>query len=295
MDQSLITFIYTLLVLSVFLILFEFFWAKRKGLRIHSWRENIPTIIILLVNLNKAFIVGSVVALFLSLGMEPVANFLSTESVLPIVNWVESNLFYPIAGTGALRWFALFLTVDLMYYFSHRLNHKVNFIWATHFAHHSITSYNILAAHRDPVFFLRFGKVILLLMLPVFTVFKLSEVAFMHIVIGIYSTWLHVSFCPKLPYLDWIFTTPSHHRMHHSLTNQDRTMAVNFGGVLIIWDRLFGTFLEEKENNHVFGVKGFNQSERLISVLFFQWKQIFIQLMRSRSYKEAFSVIFWKI
>lgn len=133
---------------------------------------------------------------------------------------------------------------DLAYYWEHRFLHRVNLGWATHSVHHSSPCFNLSVAYRFgpldsfwPIFF----HVPLVL-----AGFHPLVVFFAAIVVQLYQTFLHTEAVRKLPGpIEWLFNTPSHHRVHHG--SNERYLDANYGGVFIVWDRLFGTFVAEDE------------------------------------------------
>ncbi len=148
-------------------------------------------------------------------------------------------------------WVACFVLYDAVYYWKHRLGHEVVLFWGSHVAHHQSEDFNLGTALRQtsidfygflfylPFFFMGFPAEIL------FTVVSLNL---------IYQFWVHTEHVPKLGLLEWIFVTPSNHRVHHARNAiyVDR----NYGGVFIIWDRLFGSFQEELDTeNVIFGLR----------------------------------------
>lgn len=140
-------------------------------------------------------------------------------------------------------WLILFLGVDFCYYWFHRLSHEVNAIWATHVVHHQSEEYNLSVALRQSWFqgfFSNFFYLPLALIGfdPLWTI---TVIAFN----TLYQFWIHTETIRSLGWLEYIFNTPSHHRVHHGSNPQyiDR----NHGGSLIIWDRMFGTFEPECE------------------------------------------------
>ncbi|MFM7068692.1 MAG: sterol desaturase family protein, partial [Actinomycetes bacterium] len=132
---------------------------------------------------------------------------------------------------------------DFIYYWNHRFMHESRFLWAIHVVHHSSERYNLSTALRQPVadalgVFVPYGVLSYLGVPP-----KVIEDA--RAINLIYQFWIHTDLIPKLGAFEKVFNTPSHHRAHHGANRQylDR----NHGGILIIWDRMFGTFEEEDE------------------------------------------------
>ncbi|MGI8937767.1 MAG: sterol desaturase family protein [Iamia sp.] len=146
-------------------------------------------------------------------------------------------------GTGALAVGGAILAWDAIYYWNHRFMHESRWLWAIHVVHHSSERYNLSTALRQPVadsfgMFVPVGALTLLGFRP-----ELIETA--RGVNLIYQFWIHTDAIPKLGKLEEVLNTPSHHRVHHGSNSQylDR----NHGSILIIWDRLFGTFEREDE------------------------------------------------
>lgn len=138
-------------------------------------------------------------------------------------------------------WVIALLGVDLLWYTYHRVAHRVRLIWATHQAHHSSEYFNFATALRQK--WNNSGEIVAwiplpLLGIPPWVVFAAFSVNL------IYQFWVHTERIGKLPRpIEFVFNTPSHHRVHHG--SDELYLDRNYGGILIIWDRLFGTFQEE--------------------------------------------------
>lgn len=139
-------------------------------------------------------------------------------------------------------WVAGFLVVDFVYYWFHRASHQVRWLWATHAVHHSATQMTLPAAIRLgwtgslSMGWLIFAPVLL-------AGFPPTVLAAMLALNLLYQFPLHTEAIGRLGALEWLFNTPSHHRAHHS--RDEAYLDCNFGGVLILWDRMFGTFRPE--------------------------------------------------
>jgi alkylglycerol monooxygenase len=140
-----------------------------------------------------------------------------------------------------LAWVVAFVGVDLVYYWWHRASHRIGFLWAAHVVHHQSEDYNLAVALRQavltPVTHLPFALPLALLGVPPFAYASAQALS------TLYQFWIHTELVGKLGPLERIINTPSHHRVHHGREAQylDR----NYGAVLIVWDRLFGTFVPE--------------------------------------------------
>lgn len=148
-------------------------------------------------------------------------------------------------------WVSCFLLYDFAYYWKHRFGHEVALFWGSHVAHHQSEDYNLGTALRQTsIDFYGF-----LFYLPFFVLGFPAEILFTVVSLNlIYQFWVHTEHVPKLGILEWVFVTPSNHRVHHARNKiyVDR----NYGGVFIIWDRLFGSFQEELEQEAVvFGLR----------------------------------------
>jgi sterol desaturase/sphingolipid hydroxylase (fatty acid hydroxylase superfamily) len=176
---------------------------------------------------------------------------------------LPSNLF-----TGII----LLFLFDFIFYWAHRFGHEVNLGWGGHIVHHSSEEYNLTVALRQPWFF---SMMTFVMFLPI-ALFGFSPMLLL-IVSGIdilYQFWIHTQFVPKLGFLEWFLNTPSHHRVHHGRNPQ--YVDKNYGGIFIIYDRLFGTFEEEKEEV-VYGIttplNSWNPSWANIHYFIDLWKQ----------------------
>jgi sterol desaturase/sphingolipid hydroxylase (fatty acid hydroxylase superfamily) len=146
-------------------------------------------------------------------------------------------------GTGVWAWIVALVGVDLAYYWYHRLHHEVRVLWASHVVHHSSQRYNLTTALRQtwtPMTALPFY-------VPLAVVgVRPSLIVTSYALNLVYQFWIHTEAVDRLPRpVEWVLHTPSHHRVHHG-TNA-RYLDRNYGGVLIVWDRLFGTFEAETE------------------------------------------------
>lgn len=142
-----------------------------------------------------------------------------------------------------LYWPVLFLLVDLAYYWAHRMSHEINLFWGGHVVHHQSEDYNLSVALRQSSF-----QVIwtFAFSLPLaFIGFDTWDFALMSALNTLYQFWIHTETIKKMGWFEYIFNTPSHHRVHHG--RDPKYIDKNHAGALIIWDRMFGTFQEEEE------------------------------------------------
>lgn len=153
----------------------------------------------------------------------------------------------PLKGTFGRQWWSwllLFLLDDFTYYWFHRANHEIRFMWAGHVNHHSSEYMNYGTALRQGVGE-RVYKYLFWLPLPLLGFEPAMVITVMSISL-FYQFWIHTRAIGRLhPLIEFVFNTPSHHRVHHA--SNIRYLDCNHGGTLIIWDRLFGTFSEETD------------------------------------------------
>lgn len=175
------------------------------------------------------------------------------KSLVPLTVYVlvfEHLTLYAFPQTW-WAWLLAFVLYDFVYYWNHRFGHEVSLFWAAHVVHHSSEDYNLSTALRQSSgSFFNFVFLIPLALIGIDPVMLLA-VASINLV---YQFWVHTQHVPKLGIIEWFMVTPSNHRVHHA-QNQiylDR----NYGGVFIIWDRIFGSFQEELETEKpIYGVR----------------------------------------
>ncbi len=149
-------------------------------------------------------------------------------------------------------WLLALLLYDFLYYWVHRFGHEVNLMWAAHQVHHSSEYYNLTTALRQTSTGAAFGWPFYL---PMAVIGVPPEVFIGASLIDLlYQYWVHTELVGKLGWLDRVLVTPSNHRVHHG--QNDYCIDRNYGGILILWDRLFGTFVDEREGEKiVYGIR----------------------------------------
>ncbi len=189
-------------------------------------------------------------------------------------------------GVGAWQWALTFVGVDLCFYAFHRFAHEVRFGWAAHVSHHSSLRYNYSTALRQsfvepvmvPLFFLPLAA------LGLDAAMILTAFAFNLL----YQFWVHTELVGRLGPIGWILNTPSHHRVHHS--KNARYLDRNYGGVFIVWDRLFGSFEPEVEAPRygiMHDLEGFSPVEASLH----EWRALGRDLRGARSVREGLGLL----
>jgi sterol desaturase/sphingolipid hydroxylase (fatty acid hydroxylase superfamily) len=184
----------------------------------------------------------------------------------------------------------LFVGQELCYYWFHRCSHRLRFFWANHAVHHSTNEYNLSAAYR-------FGWVSRLIGTSAFFVpliwlgFPQGAVFVTLNLNLLYQFWLHTDWVPRLGPLEWIFNTPSHHRVHHAANPE--YLDKNYGGVLIVFDRLFGTFAAEREGVPCrYGLTTPLRSNNPLWIAAHEWVALGRDLWRARTVAAGWRAVF---
>jgi alkylglycerol monooxygenase len=168
--------------------------------------------------------------------------FLKTALFAGYVFLYERYRLLSIPGSVA-AWVLCFVGVDFLYYWFHRTSHGVNAFWAAHVVHHQSEEYNLAVALRQGALQSSFSWVfylpLALLGFPPLMFLTVSSID------TLYQFWIHTRAVGRLGPLEWILNTPSNHRVHHG--RNPKYIDRNHGGILIVWDRLFGTYQEEQE------------------------------------------------
>ena len=186
-----------------------------------------------------------------------------------------------------LYWFALLIGQDFMFYWLHRVDHYCRLFWAVHVTHHSSEEFNLTVGFRSSVFqpLYRFIYFIPLVLVG----FDPLDILFMYAATQIYGILIHTKTVGKLGPLEWFLSTPSHHRVHHA--SNVKYLDKNMGMIFIIWDRVFGTFAKEEEEV-VYGLTTNIETYNPITMVFHEWKAIFVDLKKQTSFKNKFMYVF---
>ena len=184
-------------------------------------------------------------------------------------------------------WLITFILIDFVFYIYHRFSHRVRFLWAIHISHHSSEEMNFAVSMRQawlgPISKIPFFIVLPLLGLDPTIIAVAGVISTLWGVVG------HTQIVGKLGPLEWILNTPSHHRVHHGANAE--YIDKNYGNLLIIWDRMFGTFEPEKAKvkyGLVNNVNTFNP----IKITFMGWQSMMLDIRKAKNYKEVFSIMF---
>lgn len=260
----------TVLIVALGFMALEYGLGRLARHDIHDWRE-------------------SAASFGVSLGQAVIKAIEAGLVALPFTFVYQHRLFdfdpfTPLALLG------LFIGTEFVYYWHHRAMHRVRWLWATHAVHHSPTRMNLTAAIRLgwtanisgnflfflPLIWLGFHPFMVLGMLGVNL---------------LYQFFIHTELVRSLGPLEWVLNTPAHHRVHHASNNAclDR----NYGGVLIVFDRLFGSFAEAPRHEPLrYGVAGGTPSYNPLRIAFAEWRKLFRDAVRAPTLAARLKVLF---
>lgn len=203
----------------------------------------------------------------------------------PVLDWAWTHRFATIELDTPWAFALLFVGLEFFYYWYHRASHRVRFFWATHVVHHSpnqltlSTSFRLGWTGRFTGTFVFFTPLVLIGFRPELVLAALLTNL-------LYQFWLHTTWIPKLGWLEYVFNTPSAHRVHHA--SNLRYLDGNYGGVLIVFDRLFGTYIEERGDEPcVYGLVKPLRTRSLIELEFHEWRALWRDLRASGSIGRA--------
>ena len=184
-------------------------------------------------------------------------------------------------------WVLSFVMIDFVFYIYHRMSHRVRFLWAIHMSHHSSEEMNFAVSFRQ-AWFGPISKIPFFIMLPLIGLDP-TIIAVVGIISTLWGIVGHTQIINKLGPLEWVFNTPSHHRVHHG--SNEQYIDKNYGNLLIIWDRMFGTFEPEKELVRYGLVKNVNTFNP-VKITFMGWKAILNDIKQSKSFLEGLRLFF---
>ena len=218
----------------------------------------------------------------------------STKDVLGIsiailsYGWLEDHFAITHVQSGFWVYFIAFITLDFAGYWVHRNAHTFNFFWNSHIVHHSSEEFNLACALRQSISV--FFRIFAFLLIPA-AIFGVSPkviaiVAPLHLFA---QFWYHTRHIKNMGWLEYIIVTPAHHRVHHAINPE--YLDKNYGQVLIIWDRLFGTFVEERDDiPAVYGITRPVQTWNPIKINFMHLWLLAKDAYHAQSWKDKFRI-----
>ena len=228
-------------------------------------------------------------SLAIALGNKVIAALTAGVTVVPVM-FVYRRRLFDIPLDTVWTWLALFLAVEFSYYVHHVAMHKVRWFWATHAVHHSPTRLNLSAGVR-----LGWGAHLtggFLFYLPLIALGFNPAAVFAVLTAGLfYQFFLHLAHAPDLGPLEWVLNTPRHHQVHHA--SNPACVDKNFGAVLIVFDRIFGTFATApKDEAMQFGVAGTPPSANPLNIVFAAWLRMFSEMLQAKGFAAKLRTLF---
>jgi len=204
-------------------------------------------------------------------------------------SWLYQFRILTISSTAWWAWIICFFADDISYYGFHRCSHQVRFLWASHAVHHSPQIFTLSSALRMPWTSIVTGNFLFWSWMPLIGLSPVMVITIKSIN-AVYQFWLHTEKIKKLPaWFEAVFNTPSHHRVHHG--SDADYLDKNHGGTLIIWDRMFGTYLNET-HKPVYGLTKNVGSSNPFVIAFHEWNNIVKDLRKAKTTGDRMNFIF---
>lgn len=238
--------------------------ARRRGAGAYDWRAFWTT-----VRINGWRVVVEAIPMGAVLG-----------AALPFGAWMYAHRLWTVPMDTAWGWVAMFFTTEFFYYWLHRAGHRIRWYWASHQVHHSGNEYNLAAAFRQSITgkvsggFVFFAPQCLLGFSP--------DVVLMSYGLNlVYQFWIHTDLVPKLGWMEGVFNTPSAHRVHHAANVE--YLDCNYGGTIMLFDRLFGTYVEEKDGVPIrYGLVKPQRSYTALRICLAEWAAMARDALKAR-------------
>jgi sterol desaturase/sphingolipid hydroxylase (fatty acid hydroxylase superfamily) len=228
---------------------------------------------------------SALASLLVSVGRNVVTRAVPIAVALPGAAWLYEHRLLDASGHGPVSWGVLFLGVEFLYYWYHRLGHRSRWFWLSHAVHHSSNELNLLASGRIAWTSQITGVYALFVPLALLGFTPPSILAAYALNLS-YQFWIHADWMPKLGPLEGILNTPSSHRVHHA-ANLDYLDA-NYGGVLVVFDRLFGTYVPERDDEPCrYGLVHPLTTNNPVKIAFHQFGPFLRDVRSARSLREV--------
>jgi len=250
-------------------MILEFLVARRKGKPYFHFAESIS-------NLNIGI-------------AERLADVFITGTFYFVYDYLYNHFAILKIEPTVINWVILVLCTDLVYYWYHRFGHEVNLLWSLHIVHHQSEDYNYTTSVRVTVF-QAIARTCFWSVLPIIG-FPAHMITIMLLVHGLYPFFVHTQLIGKLGWLEYIFVTPSHHRVHHGSNPQ--YLDKNYGDIFIFWDKIFGTFTEEEETP-VYGLTKQLGNYGFLWQHFHYWMELSVAMKRANGLRAKLQILFGK-
>ncbi len=250
-------------------IAYEWYQSARAQTGIYQWRDTLAN--------------------FALAAMHQAGDALSLLLLLPLFFWLQQYAWLDLQF-NALNLFILFVLQDFLYYWFHRTSHRVRWLWASHVAHHSSRLMNFSTAFRQSLTYPLSGMWLFWLPLVLLGFAPTLVLAVVAINLG-FQFFVHTRAGKHWGCLGYILNTPAWHRVHHACN--DIYIDKNFAGVLVIWDRLFGSF--EPEHAEIpcrFGITNDFESVNPLTITFHEWQRMLADAREARGLRAKIAALF---
>lgn len=257
--------------LFLFFIGLEYYYSKKKSCNFFQYAESIA-------NLNVGI-------------AERLLDIFTTGIFFFVFVYIHDHYALFTISAGAITWIALFVLTDLVWYWYHRLAHEINAFWAVHVVHHQSEDFNYTVSARITVLQATV-RCMFWCVLP-FIGFPPVMISTLLLIHGLYPFFIHSQVLGKWGPLEKILVTPTHHGIHHA--SNPEYLDKNYGDVLIIWDKMFGTFAKERKDvKIVYGLTKPLNSHSFLWQHFHFPLEIYLNLKYARGFKAKWNVLFGK-
>lgn len=245
----------------------EYYISKKKNKKTHQFNESIA-------NINVGIV-------------ERISDLLTTGSFFFIFSWLNAHFSLFKIESNWFTWILLFLATDLIWYWYHRFGHEVNLFWAAHIVHHQSEDFNYTAAARITVI-QAIARGLFWSILPIMG-FPAHMITILLLIHGTYPFFTHTQLIGKLGWLEYIIVTPTHHGVHHS--SNPEYLDKNYGDMLIIWDKIFGTYAMQTVTPK-YGLTSSLNSHSFLWQHFHYFLELALAVRLAKSFKEKIKIIF---
>jgi alkylglycerol monooxygenase len=255
--------------LFMFFIGLEYYYSKRKGKNFFQYAESVA-------NLNVGI-------------AERLLDVFTTGLFFFVFDYIHKHFSIFDIKAGPLTWFLLFLATDLVWYWYHRMAHEINAFWAVHVVHHQSENFNYTVSARITVFQAvvrcMFWSVLPLIGFPAVMI---STFLIIH---GLYPFFIHTQALGRWGWFEKFLVTPTHHGIHHA--SNPEYLDKNYGDVLIVWDKMFGTFAKERKDvKIVYGLTKQLNSHSFLWQHFHFPLEIYMNFKKAKGIKAKWKVLF---
>lgn len=260
-----------LLLSPVFLVcvLLEWRYAVLRQQNWYQWRDTLANAMLALLHQG--------------------ADMVALLVLMPFFYWLHQYSVFNIE-LNALNLIIAFILQDFLYYWFHRGSHHIRWLWASHVAHHSSRLMNFSTAFRQSLTYPLSGMWVF--WLPMIILGYDPTLVFAVVALNLaFQFFVHTQAIGRLGWLEYVFNTPSHHRVHHACN--DVYIDRNFAGVLIIWDKLFGTFVPEQNDEPCrYGLTDDFSSTNPLTITFYEWQRMWREGRSKQRQQSLWCVLF---